>query len=274
MKAKLTLYLKGLLIGVANSIPGVSGGTIAYILNVYDLLINALSLNLKFILKNFSSLLLLASGLISGLFLFAFALDELLYARFPLIVNLSFIGLIIGSLNFILLKTKLNKNRLDFKSYLTFLLGVIIVVIPSLSFNINSQVITSLTLDNVFGLFVAGIVGSFAMIIPGLSGSFVLLILGYYETIIKAVAELNIILLLPVALGITFGLVGGARLIKIGLKKYPESIYKLILGLLVGSIFVIDISGFGLNLSSIFGLIILMISAVLTNILSQIKSTN
>jgi putative membrane protein len=112
------------------------------------------------------------------------------------------------------------------------------------------------------------------MIIPGLSGSFVLLILGYYETIIKAVAELNIILLLPVALGITFGLVGGARLIKIGLKKYPESIYKLILGLLIGSIFVIDISGFGLNLSSIFGLIILMISAVLTNILSQVKSTN
>jgi putative membrane protein len=274
MKAKLTLYLKGLLIGVANSIPGVSGGTIAYILNVYDLLINALSLNLKFILKNFSSLLLLASGLISGLFLFAFALDELLYARFPLIVNLSFIGLIIGSLNFILLKTKLNKNKLDFKSYLIFLLGVIIVVIPSLSLNINSQVITSLTINNVFGLFIAGVVGSFAMIIPGLSGSFVLLILGYYETIIKAVAELNIILLLPVALGITFGLVGGARLIKVGLKKYPESIYKLILGLLVGSIFVIDISGFGLNLSSIFGLIILMISAVLTNILSQIKSTN
>ena len=273
MKTKLTLYLKGLLIGIANSIPGVSGGTIAYILNVYDLMINALSLNIKFILKNFSSLLLLATGLMSGLFLFAYALDELLYARFPLIVNLSFIGLILGSLNFIFLKTKLNKSKLDLISYLIFLLGVIIVVIPSLSLNINSQVITSLTINNVFGLFIAGVVGSFAMIIPGLSGSFVLLILGYYETIIKAVAELNIILLLPVALGIAFGLVIGARLIKIGLKKYPEPIYKLILGLLFGSIFVIDISGFGLNLTSIIGVIVLIISAVLTNMLSQIKST-
>jgi putative membrane protein len=273
MKTKLTLYLKGLLIGIANSIPGVSGGTIAYILNVYDLMINALSLNIKFIIKNFSSLLLLATGLLSGLFLFAYALDELLYARFPLIVNLSFIGLILGSLNFIFLKTKLNKNKLDLKSYLIFLLGVMIVVIPSLSFNIDSQVITTLSIENIPGLIIAGVVGSFAMIIPGISGSFVLLILGYYETIIKAVAELNIVLLLPVAVGIVIGLVGGAKLIKIGLSKYPETIYKLVLGLLVGSVFVIDIDGFGLNLTSLFGSIILIISAVLTNLLSQIKST-
>jgi putative membrane protein len=273
MKNKLKLYLKGILIGVANSIPGVSGGTIAYILNVYDLMINALSLNIKFILKNFSSLLLLAAGLLSGLFLFAYALDELLYARFPLIVNLSFIGLILGSLNFIFLKTKLNKNKLDLKSYLIFLLGVMIVVIPSLSFNINSEVITTLNFENILGLFSAGLVGSFAMIIPGLSGSFVLLILGYYETIIKAVAELNIVLLLPVAVGIFIGLVGGAKLIKIGLSKHPETIYKLVLGLLVGSVFVIDINGFGLNQTSLFGSIILIISALLTNLLSQIKST-
>jgi putative membrane protein len=273
MKAKLTLYLKGLLIGIANSIPGVSGGTIAYILNVYDLMINALSLNIKFILKNFSSLLLLATGLLSGLFLFAYVLDELLYARFPLVVNLSFIGLILGSLNFVFLKTKLNKNKLDLKSYLIFLLGVMIVVIPSLSFNIDSQVITTLNFENILGLFSAGVIGSFAMIIPGISGSFVLLILGYYETIIKAVAELNIVLLLPVAAGIIIGLVGGAKLIKIGLSKYPETIYKLVLGLLVGSVFVIDISGFGLNISSLIGVIILIISAVLTNLLSQIKST-
>jgi putative membrane protein len=273
MKVKITLYLKGLLIGVANSIPGVSGGTIAYILNVYDLLINALSLNVKFIAKNFSSLLLLAIGLLSGLFLFALTLNELLYARFPLIVNLSFIGLIVGSFNFILSKTKLKTNKLDVKSYLLFLTGAIIVIIPSLTSSLNNDVITNLSLENIFGLFIAGIVGSIAMIIPGLSGSFVLLLLGYYETIIKAVAELNIILLLPVAGGIVIGLVGGARLIKLGLSKYPETIYKLVLGLLVGSIFVIDISGLGFNLTSIIGLIILIISAVLTNILSQVKST-
>jgi putative membrane protein len=273
MKAKLTLYLKGILIGVANSIPGVSGGTIAYILNVYDLMINALSLNIKFIIKNFVSLLLLALGLLTGLFLFAFALDEILYARFPLIVNLAFIGLILGSLNFIFIKTNLKTNKVDLKSYLIFLIGVVIVTIPSLALDFNSQVITSLSLENIPGLIIAGIIGSFAMIIPGLSGSFVLLVLGYYETIIKAVAELNIILLLPVAVGIMIGLVGGARLIKLGLSKYPQTIYKLVLGLLFGSVFVIDISGFGLNLSSLIGAIILIISAVLTNLVSQIKST-
>jgi putative membrane protein len=170
-------------------------------------------------------------------------------------------------------KTKLKTNKLDVKSYLLFLTGAIIVIIPSLSSSLNNDVITNLSLENIFGLFIAGIVGSIAMIIPGLSGSFVLLLLGYYETIIKAVAELNIILLLPVAGGIVIGLVGGARLIKLGLSKYPETIYKLVLGLLVGSIFVIDISGLGFNLTSIIGLIILIISSVLTNILSQVKST-
>jgi putative membrane protein len=274
MKGKITLYLKGILIGVANSIPGVSGGTIAYILNVYDLMINALSLNIKFIINNFVSLLLLALGLLSGLFMFALALDELLYARFPLIVNLAFIGLILGSINFIFLKTKLTVNRIDLKSYLVFIAGVMIVAIPSFALNLNNQVITTLNLENIIGLIIAGILGSFAMIIPGLSGSFVLLILGYYETIIKAVAELNIVLLLPVAIGIVIGLVGGSRLIKLGLSKYPQTIYKLVLGLLFGSVFVIDISGFGLNLTSIIGSIILIISAVLTNLMSQIKSTN
>jgi putative membrane protein len=274
MKAKITLYLKGILIGVANSIPGVSGGTIAYILNVYDLMINALSLNIKFIINNFVSLLLLVLGLLSGLFMFALALDELLYARFPLIVNLAFIGLILGSINFIFLKTKLSVNKIDLKSYLIFLLGVMIVTIPSFALNLNNQIITTLNLENIIGLIIAGILGSFAMIIPGLSGSFVLLVLGYYETIIKAVAELNIMLLLPVAVGIVIGLVGGARLIKLGLSKYPQSIYKLVLGLLFGSVFVIDTSGFGFNLSSLIGSIILIISAVLTNLLSQIKSTN
>jgi putative membrane protein len=274
MKAKITLFLKGILIGVANSIPGVSGGTIAYILNVYDLMINALSLNIKFIINNLSSLLLLALGLLSGLFMFATALDELLYARFPLIVNLAFIGLILGSINFIFLKTNLKVNKIDLKSYFIFLIGVLIVTIPSFALNLNNQVISTLNLENIVGLIIAGILGSFAMIIPGLSGSFVLLVLGYYETIIKAVAELNIMLLLPVAVGIVIGLVGGARLIKLGLSKYPQSVYKLVLGLLFGSVFVIDISGFGFNLSSLIGSIILIISAVLTNLLSQIKSTN
>jgi putative membrane protein len=274
MKERITLYLKGLLIGIANSIPGVSGGTIAYILNVYDLMINALSLNIKFIITNFVSLLLVVLGILSGLFMFALALDELLYARFPLIVNLAFIGLILGSINFIFLKTKLSVNKIDLKSYLVFLLGVMIVTIPSFTLNLNNQIITSLNFENIIGLIIAGILGSFAMIIPGLSGSFVLLVLGYYETIIRAVAELNIILLLPVALGIIIGLIGGARLIKLGLSKYPQTIYKLVLGLLFGSVFVIDTSGFGFNLASLIGSIILIISAVLTNLISQIKSTN
>lgn len=273
MKDKINLFSKGLLIGIANSIPGVSGGTIAYILNVYDLLIEALSLNLKFIKNNFTKLLLIGTGLISGLFLSAVILDDLLYSNFPLIVNLAFIGLIIGSLNFIFKKTTLVINKIDFISYLIFVIGVLVVALPSFILQIENQVITSLTIQNTLGLLLAGVLASFAMIIPGLSGSFVLLVLGYYETIIKAVADLNIILLLPVALGIIIGLIGGASIIKFLLNKYPKTIYKLILGLLVGSVFVIDTTGFGLNLSSITGSVILISFAVITNILSEIKST-
>lgn len=273
MKARISLFLKGLLIGIANSIPGVSGGTIAYILNVYDLLIEALSLNLKFILNNFSKLLLIGLGLLTGLFLFAVVLDDLLYANFPLIVNLAFIGLIIGSLNFIFKKTNLKIYKLDFISYLIFVIGVLIVSLPAFVLELDNQIINELTLQNGLGLMIAGILSSFAMIIPGLSGSFVLLVLGYYESIIKAVADLNLIILLPVAIGIIIGLVGGARIIKIVLSKYPTQAYKLILGLLVGSIFVIDTTGFGFNLNSITGSVILISFAVITNLLSEIKST-
>jgi len=273
MKQKITLFLKGALIGIANSIPGVSGGTIAYILNVYELLITALSLNIKYILNNFTKLLMIGLGLLSGLFLFATLLDDILYSRFPLIVNLAFIGLIIGSLNFVFIKTNLKLNKIDIKSYLVFGLGVLIVALPALLLNIDNQVITELSLINTIGLYLAGNLAAFAMIIPGLSGSFVFLVFGYYQSVIKAVADLNFMILIPVALGIISGLIFGARIIRYSLSNYPLLVYKLILGFLVGSVFVIDTTGFGFNLDTLIGSIILITLSVITNQLTQIKST-
>jgi len=86
-------------------------------------------------------------------------------------------------------------------------------------------------------LAVMGAIAAIAMLIPGISGSFVLLILGAYQTVLQAVADLNIPLLIPIALGVGAGLVAGARIIAFLLERFPAPMYAFILGLVAGSLF-------------------------------------
>ena len=272
MNDKLVLFLKGMIIGIANAIPGVSGGTIAYVLRVYDFLLNGLSLNIKYILKNFINYLIFGSGVLLAVFGFSVLLESYLYANYPLILNLSFIGLIIGSLNFIYKQTNLKINKLSISDFVLIAVGVIVVIAPVVLTELENEVITTLTLLDAIGLFIAGILGAFAMIIPGISGSFVMLALGYYQTVITAIAEFNLLIQLPVIVGVLIGLIGGAKLVKFLLSNYSIKVYKLILGFVIGSLFAIEIVGYGLNTQSIIGTFILLIAAYLTNKFSQTKS--
>jgi putative membrane protein len=268
----LILFLKAIVIGIANSVPGVSGGTIAYILKEYEFLINGLSLNINYILKNFFRYLVFGFGIILGVFGFALLLDNFLYNDYPLILNLSFIGLILGGLNFIFEQSKVKLNKFSFKDVSLILVGFIIVILPSLFGEIENQVLTTLNISNFLGLLGAGLLGSMAMITPGISGSFVMLVLGYYQTIINAISDLNLMIMLPVILGAIIGLVGGARIIKYLLLNFQLPLYKLILGFVIGSLFTIDIVGYGLNLQSLIGSVLLLLFAALTYKVSKLKS--
>ena len=99
-----------------------------------------------------------------------------------------------------------------------------------------AAVVTVFSLPFAAKLAVMGALAAVAMLVPGISGSFVLLILGVYPTVLQAVADFNMLLLIPIALGVGAGLVFGARLIAVLLERFPAPMYAFILGLVAGSI--------------------------------------
>ena len=233
--------IAGIAIGIANVIPGVSGGTIAVVFGAYSDLIGAASLDIKIIKANFKIYLCLFGGMGLGILLFA-RLFKLVYEKFPVQTNFFFIGLIIGSIFIIFDLVREKEKESSFTKVfkiLWFFIGLSIML--ALYFFKGAAVsstaaIETLSLGSFIFLFLAGFAGAAAMIIPGISGSFLLLIMGAYYTVIKAITDFNIPVLIPVGLGILAGIILSARLIGFLMEKFPKITYAFILGLVAGSI--------------------------------------
>ncbi len=240
----LKKLIAGIAIGIANVIPGVSGGTIAVVFGVYEDMIDLASVNLKQIKSKWQSFLFLVLGIAMGIVGFA-KIFKILYAKFPAQTNFFFIGLILGSIFIIFDMLKENKDnsntpRLNaLNKSLAFIVGLAIMVLlffTKVSENAGPNIITTLSLTNVLLLFFAGVAGAIAMLIPGISGSFILLIMGVYHTVIQAISNFNLVFLFIIGLGVLSGLIFGAKLIKLLMEKFPKVTYAFILGLVVGSI--------------------------------------
>ena len=233
--------IAGIAVGIANVIPGVSGGTIAVVFGVYSDLIGAASLDIKTIKANFKIYLCLFGGMGLGALLFA-RLFKLVYERFPIQTNFFFVGLIVGSIFIIFDLVREKEKESSFtKAFkiLWFFIGLSIML--ALYFfkgaaASSTAAIETLTLGNFILLFLIGFAGAAAMVIPGISGSFILLILGAYYTVIKAITDLNIPVLIPIGLGVLAGFILSARLIGFLMEKFPKITYAFILGLVAGSI--------------------------------------
>jgi len=229
------IFLSGMVIGIANAIPGVSGGTMAVVLNVYDRLISLVSLNLKKILRDLPFALLLVAGAGTGIVLFAKLMSGL-FDSYPVPTTWFFMGLIVGSIPFIARRTR-GTGSVPVKT----VLGTIAVVVMIITVFFRpdegaGQANTALDPAVFLFLFLASVAAAAAMIVPGLSGSFVFLMLGAYRTVIRAVSDMNLPILLPVALGAGAGLLAGAALIRFFLARRPDMVYAVILGLVVGSL--------------------------------------
>ena len=122
---------------------------------------------------------------------------------------------------------------------------------------------TKLTLPLFLTLLVTSTVAAVAMIIPGISGSFVLKALGQYDTVLKAIDRMDVAMLIPVAIGVGLGIVGGAKLISTLLKKFQQGIYSAIFGLVIGSVFVIYPREFAFNLQGIIAIIVMIVGGVI-----------
>ena len=224
--------------GISDLIPGVSGGTIAFILGIYDELLASISgfFSRKW-KKHIGFLLPLGIGVGVALLLFSRVIEYLLVNHHAA-TQFFFIGLIIGVLPFIAKHANVKKN---FKMKHIVLLLLVGAALASLAF-INHQdtaPITKLTATNAFGLFFAGWLGSMAMLLPGISGSFILLLLGVYSTAISALSNLNIPIIAVIGAGVIVGFIVSSKAISYLLTHFTYSTFAIIIGLILGSIFVV-----------------------------------
>lgn len=252
----LVNILKGMVIGISNIIPGVSGGTMAVVLGIYDKLIASINGFFKNIKKNIGFLFTIGIGAILGIILFSKLLTYLLNPEngYMQATHFFFIGLITGSLPIIYKKA--TEKRVEKKNYIFLIIAFLVVFIMSISGEAETTkaVIRNLTLNSGIKLFLAGFVAAAAMIVPGVSGSFILLLMGMYSTMVTAVSERNIPLLIPVAIGVVVGILTMTKLIEALFKRYTQTAYFIILGLILGSIIAIY-PGFTFNIKGILSIV-------------------
>lgn len=234
-------FFSGFLIGVANIIPGVSGGTMAVILGVYDELIESISQFFSNRAKRgayFRFLLCIAFGAGAAIFACSFLFDYLLlHHTGP--TYFFFMGLILASVP-IVYKQHEDMQATPVRVGLCILFFVLLIVIDCMM--PPKEVYQGLLDLSEFSkplLFVSGMFAAGAMVVPGISGSFILLLLGTYQGVLFAVKTLHMPTLMIVMIGASVGMLVFTTLIFKLLKKFPSETYFSILGLLLGSVVVI-----------------------------------
>ncbi|MDC7219892.1 MAG: DUF368 domain-containing protein [Spirochaetales bacterium] len=256
VKESLALFGKGALIGVANTVPGVSGGTIAVITGIYDEMMDAIS----HFIKSWKFLALLLSGAGAGILIFA-RLIEYFFEAYPVQTLYSFMGLIIGGIP-ALWKTAEFPKKIKAHWIFAFFLAFALVVLMGLSAEPGESVpLRDFSLQSGLMVFLAGAAGGAAMIIPGVSGSFLLLLMGMYTTFIAAVNDMNLPMLACAGLGLAVGILLVARVMTFCLARFPKTTYAVIFGMVFGSVVTLW-PGISLDLMGIISLIFIPLGIV------------
>lgn len=242
----LNKILRGIVIGVANIIPGVSGGTMMVSMGIYDLLIHSITHLFSEFKKSIKELLPYGIGMVVGIVALASLLD-FLFANYPLPTSTTFIGLILGGLGTIV--AKVDRKKINAVSIAVFVLTFALIVWMSLTGEVTNPESLTLNPGQILILLVMGCIASATMIIPGVSGSMVLMLLGYYTPILNAVSTLKdavfaldfaamvnpVLTLAPFGVGVIAGIFGVAKLIEWLLSRFPTPTYCGVLGLVVSS---------------------------------------
>lgn len=234
--ALIKQLLGGFFIGIANVIPGISGGTMAVIFGVYDKMIAALSLDVASIKANFWFLIRLLIAIIIGILGFSVVISWLL-TNYNSQTYGAFVGVIVGSLPLIFKQAQFKTLKVSYVfTFASFLAFMIVLWVFSYRDNIVVDV-SNLTYQSSVGLLLAAGLSTMTMVIPGVSGSMLLVVIGYYEAIFSYTIR-NLVMphLIIVVIGMAAGLVLGAKLISYFINKHQQLIYAGIIGLIVGSI--------------------------------------
>ncbi len=227
--------LYGFIIGALMLLPGVSGGTTAIILGIYDRIVSAVSSFTKDIKKNLVFLGTLAIGGGLGVLLLASPLEKLVGLWYGPLCCL-FGGLTLGSVPMLMKKTEAKKNTKDItKIILWFCAGAAVVVgiefLPEGLTTVGGGGIGQFIL-----LFVLGIIFSVGFVLPGISLSYMMLVFGVYQPLLTAVKELDVMFILPLGLGILVGTVLTTKILETCMKKFALATYTVITGFVAGSV--------------------------------------
>lgn len=233
MAGKWRPVWSGFIVGSTMIVPGVSGGSMAMILGIYDRLISAVSSFRKKPKENFMFLMLFAVSAVIGMFLFSFPLSWLLeHYKAPTIYF--FVGAVLGGVPMIAEKAGVRHVDLEVIGYM--LLGTICVLVISgiPVFNFESST-SNLMIYNIFLLLIGGI-SAVALILPGISISHFLLVLGVYNQLINALQKMDVIFLGIFGAGIIVGICLITKGLEYLLNQYPKESYLIILGFILGSV--------------------------------------
>ena len=235
----ITLFFKGIFMGIADAIPGVSGGTIALLLGIYEELISTISslnVNLLIDLKqngfksfwkklNGNFLVILITGIGISL-IFFIKISSKLLNDYPMFIWSFFLGLIIATVYVIfkLIKTWDYINIIS--AFATIILSS---TLSSISLNSSDEI-------SLIYILVCGIIASSAMILPGISGSLILVIMGVYKVLIDSVNNLEISIIFTFIIGAITGLISFSKILSWLFNNYKDLTYSIMLGLVIGSI--------------------------------------
>lgn len=268
----LKYFLCGMVFGIANVIPGVSGGTMLVVFGVFDRLTDAIS-GIKNIFKNIGFLLTFGVGAGAGILLSAKVIGSL-FDGFPIQTNMFFIGLILGGVPLIY-KFGTSEKKVKPLCIVPFLLAMALVIGLTVLDNLNIINIVTESVEGFDLLFsikmvLCAALAAITMIIPGISGSFVMMLLGVYETIIGAIDTFNFFVLIPFAIGAVIGIIFGAKLISFLIKKNKLMVYSALMGLVVGSVYAILPEGFGFNLTTGYGFVCLLFGVLFATLVEKL----
>lgn len=277
--------IKGMLIGVANIIPGVSGGTMMVSMGVYEKIIGVVNNLFKDIKKSVLTLLPLGIGMLLGIAVFSFIIPWSLEV-YPLPTCLCFIGLIIGGVPAIIQPTKESLQKegksISASHIIAFAFFFVLAVgMAAMNETQTSSASFDLNIGFMILIFLVGVVAAATMVVPGVSGSLVLMILGYYEGIMSSISgfisavfawDWNQIwyyvgVLAPFGIGVIVGIFAVAKLIEFLFDKFPSVTYCGILGLIVASpiAILIKMGHNNINLiTAIVGIVLLVAGAWFT----------
>lgn len=258
-------FFKGIVGGIGNIVPGLSGGALLVVLGLYQKGVNAITEIVKFknLKENIMFLIPIGLGVVVGTVLFGNVLLVFLN-KYPMQTSYAFVGFLVGTIP--ILFKEANKEDFD-KKYIipliiTFIIGIVLLSLKNYQ-GIQAEDLTFIQ-RSFLGFILAG-----STVIPGISSTVILSVLGYYDFYLAAISSVNIPVLLPIMIGLGIGALIFVFLINFLLKKFYGYTYYAVSGFCIATIPAVIRGTFAFNINTLISCVIAVLAFMLTNYLGN-----